>query len=96
MNRFMSRPAAVRDRFRPYRFRYGPGAKPMKEPFKRLIAAIPVIAALVLVPAVAAAQSAPSHPSQQFSAAKKKASAAHKRAVRKAKTKKDPGYLRIP
>lgn len=63
----------------------------------RLIAAIPVIAALVLVPAAAAAQSAPSYPSEQFSAAKKKAkSQAHKRAVRKAKTKKDPGYLRIP
>jgi hypothetical protein len=63
----------------------------------RLIAAIAVIAALGLVPvAAAAAQTAPGDPTEQFSAAKKKAKPQAKHTVRKTKTKKDPGYLRIP
>jgi hypothetical protein len=62
----------------------------------RLIAALAVIAALGLVPAAAAAQTAPGHPTEQFSAAKKKAKPQAKHTVRKTKTKKDPGYLRIP
>ena len=62
----------------------------------RLIAAIALIAAVGIVPAAAAAQAAPGHPAEQFSAAKQKAKSQAKHTVRKAKTKKDPGYLRIP
>jgi hypothetical protein len=62
----------------------------------RLIAATAVIAALGLVPVAAAAQTAPGHPAEQFSAAKKKAKSQAKHTVRKTKAKKDPGYLRIP
>jgi hypothetical protein len=62
----------------------------------RLIAAIALIAAVGIVPAAAAAQTAPGHPAEQFSAAKKKAKPQAKHTVRKTRAKKDPGYLRIP
>jgi hypothetical protein len=66
----------------------------------RLVATIALITALGLIPAAAAAaaQTVPGHPAEQFSAAKKKAKPQAKHTVRKTKTKtkKDPGYLRIP